>query len=263
MTLKTIDLKVADYMSPRPIAIEISDSLTNAIDLMAEKGIGHIVVEKHGQVNGVFTEREILELLISKKKLEGIQMSKVPLSTFTVVNPETSVIDAARLMILKKTRLIVYDNNKLIGIITATDMVRAFRRTGGNPPLDKVLSSALYTVKDADDVYKAVKIMHDKKVGSVLVTKHKVPYGIFTERDLLVNVLSYGADLKNPIVGYCSHPLITNEYEIKASDVAKIMSENKIKRLFLTKQGKISAIVTARDVVDAFQLSFSDDDLQK
>ena len=261
MTLKTIDLKVADYLTPKPFTIETTDSLSNAIDLMADKGIGNLVVEKNENVKGILTERDILEHLVSKKKLEGTQMIGVPLSTFTVVSPETSVIDAARLMIVRKTRLLVCDDKKMIGIITATDMVRAFRRTSSNPQLDKVISTTLYTVKDADDIFKAVKIMHDKKIGSIIVTKHKEPYGIFTERDLLVNVLSYDADLKNPVVGYCSQPLITAEYGVKGSDAAKIMAENKIKRLILTKQGKVSAIVTARDIVDAFQSSFSGEDL--
>lgn len=252
-----MELKVADYMSPGVVTIQTSDSLTDAIDLMADKGIGNLVVEKNRHVAGIFTEREILEHFVSKKKLEGTKMTGVPLSTFTAVSPESNVIDAARLMITKKTRLLVYDDKKLLGIITATDMVRAFRRTSSNPPLDKIISDTLYTVKDADDISKAVKIMHDKKIGSVIVTKHNDPYGIFTERDLLVNVLSYDADLKNPVVGYCSHPLVTTEYGIRGSDAAKIMAENKIKRLILTKQGKASGIVTARDIVDAFQSSFS------
>jgi predicted transcriptional regulator len=260
MTLKTIDLKVADYMSPGLITIETSDSLTNAIDLMAEKGIGNLVVEKSGHVIGILTEREILEHLVYKRKIEGTMISDVPLSTFTMVGPETSIIDAARLMIARKTRLLVYDEKKLIGIITATDMVRAFRRTSSNPLLDNVISNTLHTVKEDDDIYKAVKMMHDKKIGSVIVAKHHEPYGIFTERDLLVNVLSYDADLKNPVIGYCSYPLVTSEYGIEGSDAARIMAENKIKRLVLTKQGKPFAIVTARDIVDAFQLSFPGED---
>lgn len=261
MTLKTIDLKVADYMSPGLITIQPSDSLSNAIDLMAEKGIGNLVVEKKGRVMGILTEREILEHLVSKRRMEGTLISDVPLRTFTVVSTETSVIDAAGLMITRKTRLLVYDDKKLLGIITATDMVRAFRRTSSNPILEKVVSNNLYTIKDADDIFKAVKMMNDNKIGSVIVTKHNEPYGIFTERDLLVNVLSYDADLKNPVVGYCSHPLVTSEYGIKGSDASRIMAENKIKRLVLTKQGKAYAIVTARDIADAFQSSFAGEDL--
>jgi CBS domain-containing protein len=198
---------------------------------------------------------------VAKKRIEGTQITGMPLSTFTIVSPGTSVIDAAKLMITRKTRLLVYDEKRLIGIITSTDMVRAFRHTNSNPPLEKVISNNLYTVKEDDDIFKAVKIMYEKRIGSVIVTKHKSPYGIFTERDLLVNVLSNDADIKNPVIGYCSYPLVTAEFGIKGSDAAKIMAENKIKRLILTKQGKVSAIVTARDIVDAFQSSFSSEEI--
>lgn len=260
IALKTIELRVSDYMSPGPLTIQQSDSLINAIDLMADKGIGNLVV-KNKHAIGILTEREILEHLVSKKKIGGAKIDNISLSAFTIVSPETSVIDAARIMLRKKTRLLVYEDKKLVGIITATDMVRAFRRTRSNPTLEKVVSNDLYMVKDADDIFKAVKMMHDRKIGSVIVTKHSTPYGIFTERDLLVNVLSYDADLRNPVVGYCSHPLVTTKLGIGGSDAARIMAKNEIKRLILTKNGKVSSIVTARDIVDAFQSSFSDENL--
>jgi len=248
-------------MSPRPITIKTMDTLPNAIDLMADKGIGNLVVEKNRHVVGILTEREILGFIVSKKKLDDTKIEQIPLSLFTIISPDTNVIDAARLMLTRKTRLLVYDEKKFLGIITATDMVRAFRRTSSNPSLEKVISSRLYAVKEEDDVFKAVKMMYEKRIGSVIVTKRGSPYGIFTERDLLVNVLSYGADMKNPVAGYCSIPIVTAKFGIKGGDAARIMAEKKIKRLVLTKQGKVYAIVTARDIVDAFQSSFSSEEL--
>lgn len=261
MSLKIMELKVADYMSPRPFKIEASDSLENAIDLMTFQRIGNLVVEEKRHVTGILTERGILKHLASKKKIEGTLIAGMTLSPFMVVSPETSIIDAAKLMISQKTRLLVREDKKLIGIITATDMVRAFRRTSNNPPLESVITNNLFTVKDSDDIFKAVQVMYEKRIGSVIVTKRKVPYGIFTERDLLVNVLSYNTDLRNPVIGYCTYPLVTAELGIKGGDAAKIMAENEIKRLILTKQGKASAIVTARDIVDAFQFSFYGEEL--
>jgi CBS domain-containing protein len=46
---------------------------------------------------------------------------------------------------------------------------------------------------------------------------------------------------------------------IRGGDAARIMSKNGIKRLALSKGGKLMAIVTARDIVDAFQWSFRTD----
>jgi predicted transcriptional regulator len=255
-----MELKVGDYMSHKPFKIESNDTLTSAIDLMSFQRIGNLVVKEDGHIRGILTEREILGHLASEKMIEGTQITDLPLNTFTVVGPQTNIIDAARFLISQRTRLLVCEDKKLIGILTATDMVRAFRNTSINPKLEKVISNDLFTVKDSDDILKAVRIMNEKKIGSVIVTKHNIPHGIFTERDLLVDVLSYNTNLRNPVIDFCSYPLITAELGIGGGDAAKIMAENEIKRLVLTRDRRAVAIVTARDVVDAFQSSFSSTD---
>ncbi len=163
-------------------------------------------------------------------------------------------------MISQKSRLLVFDDNKkFVGIITATDMVRAFRRTASNPDLNDFVSKKLYSVKYEDAILKACKIMNDKRIGSVLVTKDNQPYGIFTERDLLVNVLLNESDVQNSVGGYCTSPLVTAGAGIKGKDAARIMSKHHIKRSVLTKGKSLFAIVTARDITDAFQWSFRDE----
>lgn len=259
MVLPMLELRTGDYITTALVKVKESEKLINAIDLMAEKKIGHLIIERKGKAVGILTEREILEIVVSKKNISDTVIKTMPLSFYTVVHPDTNVIDAAKLMIKKKTRLLVFRNEKLVGIITATDLMRALRRTKSNPKLAKFVSTTLITVKDSDDISKAVKLMHEKRVGSVIVTKRKSPYGIFTERDLLSNILTKNTDLKNPIVGYCSHPLITAAFGIGAGEAARIMAKNNIKRLVLTRQNKVLAIVTAMDIVDAFQSSLTED----
>ncbi len=260
LALKTLELKVADYMSPKPFVVKDDLSFSDAIQIMADKGIGNLVVEKKRKPIGILTERQILEHLSVHKKITNIKLYDISLSPFDTVSLNTRVIDAAQLMIKEKTRLLVFDAKHLVGIITATDMVRAFRRTSANPDLAKVLSTSLYTVNYDDTILAASKLMYKKRIGSVIVLKNKKPYGIFTERDLLVNVLSNDVETHNPVGGYCTTPLVTSSVGIKGGDVSKVMSKNKIKRLVLTKDKKIHAIVTARDIVEAFTMSFSNED---
>ncbi len=256
MALKTLDLKVADYMSPKPITVTDKSLFSESVQIMAEKGIGNLIVIKNHQPLGILTERQILEHVSTYGKIKKVKVSDIKLSPFYAIDLATRVIDAARLMVTKKSRLIVLDEKRLVGIITATDMVRAFRRTSANPDLSKVASTTIYTVKHDDSVLKAAKLMYKKRIGSVIVMKNDLPYGIFTERDLLVNVLAYDVDMTHHVGGYCSFPLITNPASIRAGDASKLMSKNKIKRLVLTKNKKMYAVVTARDIVDAYQSSF-------
>jgi len=260
LVLEILDLKVADYMSPKPLVVKDDSSLENAIQIMADNGIGNLVVEKNCKPIGILTERQILEHISSHYKIVNVKLGTVKLSPFERVSPNTRVIDAAQLMIKKKTRLLVFDEKHLIGILTASDMVRAFRRTTTNPILVKVQTTGLYTVNYDDTIIVASKLMLKKRIGSVIVLKNKKPYGIFTERDLLVNVLANDVETHNPVGGYCTTPLVKASSGIKGGDASKIMSKNKIKRLVLTILGKYYAIVTARDIVEAFAISFSSDE---
>ena len=123
MVLKTLELKVADYMSPKPLVVKDDSNFSDAIQIMADKKIGNLIVEKRHKPIGILTERQILEHLSKFKKITDIKLKDLNLNSFEVVGLDTRVIDAAQLMIKKKTRLLVLDSNHLIGIITATDMV--------------------------------------------------------------------------------------------------------------------------------------------
>ncbi|MDE1863448.1 MAG: CBS domain-containing protein [Thaumarchaeota archaeon] len=259
MALKTADLLVADYMTPRPFAVKKDTRLQDAVNIMAEHGIGNLVVLQRNRPAGILTERGILDHLVTHKKIQSIPLSKIELNGFTPVNIGFKVIDAAKLMISRKTRLLVFDDNRFVGIITATDLVRAFRRTSINPDLQNVVSRNPYSVDYNSSVLESCGIMKARRIGSVIVSRNGRPYGIFTERDLTVNVLQNGSDIKNPVGGYCTTPLISSEIGIKGRDAAGKMSKNNVKRLVITKAGKIYGIVTSRDVVDAFQQGFSDE----
>ena len=254
MALRPVELKVADYMSPNPISVGANSSFSDAIDIMADKGIGNLVVKVDHVIRGLLTEREILYYIASDKKIVDKLTKDVIVQPFASIALETTVPSAAKMMIVQKARLLVFDNKKLVGIITTSDMLRAFRKTSLNPSLDKVLSSKIYQCSYDDSIVDATRMMHEKRIGSVIVTKNETPYGIFTERDLLVNVLANEVNLKEKVGGYCTSPLVTAKIGTRGNEAANVMASNRIKRLVLTKDNRMAGIVTARDIVDAFQM---------
>ena len=66
-------------------------------------------------------------------------------------------------------------------------------------------------------------------------------------------MLTKNVPLQERLANHSTFPLITAKYGIKGNDVAEIMSKNKIKRLALKKNDVVVAMVTARDVVDAYR----------
>lgn len=94
LALKTLDLKVADYMSPKPLVVKDDSSLADAIAIMADERIGNLVVEKRHKPIGIITERQILEHLSEHKKILSIRLDNIKLSPFDIVGIDTRVIDA-------------------------------------------------------------------------------------------------------------------------------------------------------------------------
>ncbi|ADB57456.1 CBS domain-containing protein [Archaeoglobus profundus] len=99
-------------------------------------------------------------------------------------------------------------------------------------------------------VKEVVRIMGQRKIGSVLVSRNGEIYGIFTERDLVSKVLLEGS-LDDDVGKYTSTPLITVSLDYDLKEATRIMSDMKIKRLVVVEDGKIVGILTASDVVRA------------
>ncbi|AKG91611.1 CBS domain [Geoglobus ahangari] len=99
-------------------------------------------------------------------------------------------------------------------------------------------------------VIDVARIMGEKRIGSVIVTRDGEPYGIFTERDFFSKaVLDDG--LENAVSNYASTPLITVSPDFSVSEASRIMADMKVRRLVVVEEGKVVGIFTASDLVRA------------
>lgn len=111
-----------------------------------------------------------------------------------------------------------------------------------------VMTKNVVMVDYSTKVREVCKIMGEKKIGSVVVTKEGKPFGIFTERDLLSKVLLSGS-LEEEVGKYSSSPLIVVSPDYDVREAAKIMADMKIRRLLVMENGEIRGIFTSSDLV--------------
>ena len=257
------NLDVSEFMSSPVITISSDANLVDAVPVMVQKKIGNLVIVEREDPLGILTEREILYYLSLNNELPRVPIDRVLLQKFIKLSPSSSLTEAAKLMIRRKGRLLVFQSDnpgrdQLIGIITASDIVRGFLRTGKDPALRGVMTTRVYTLRSDKTILAAIKMMYKKRIGSVIIEKENgSPYGIFTERDLLTRVLNVNASMEDKVGDYCSHPLRMARFGIGAKAAGKLMLENGMKRLPLIYRDKVTGIVTARDLVDAFQREMS------
>jgi len=106
--------------------IDSEASVAEAGRVMTAKEIGSILVAKNGEPIGMLTERDILRKVVAAGLDPATTKVSQVMSAPLITIPSTTGLDVAgKKMIDKKIRrLLVTENEKIIGIVTARDMVR-------------------------------------------------------------------------------------------------------------------------------------------
>jgi CBS domain-containing protein len=251
--LQTSLATVKNFMTKHVQTIPQTSTVGEAIEKMAEKNVGSLVVMSGRDPTGILSERDLVSRLTTKgKTAENTIVSEVMSGEIVKFVPSQSIKEAAKTMNSRKNRLLVFEGDHLAGIVTATDIVRAIHEMSYAFSIGKTVMKSVYTMKEETSLKQAVEVMSQLRVGSLIIMKNDEPDGIFTEWDLVRNVLVPHLDLNQPVGGQASRPLITAEEGISGGEAANIMTANHIKRLPLTRDGVIVGIVTARDLVEAF-----------
>lgn len=120
-------MKIHSLMIPDPITITEKASISDAIELMKINSIRHLpVVSKGNRLKGFVTLADLKQGLLPSM-LSDISLSDLMIKNPIVVDPDADIETAARLIYKHKiSGMPVVKNNKLVGIITETDILRAF-----------------------------------------------------------------------------------------------------------------------------------------
>lgn len=196
--LAAVNGSISEIMEENVVTLNEKDSLKDALDIMIKESIGGIpILDGEGRVKSIISERDFVFLIsgIVTGKTIDEYMSK----NIVTAPSDMSVGVAAKSMINNGfRRLPVIRDNVLMGIITASDIMRflgsgdMFNRlvTGNAKEVFEVPISALirrdviFTKSDVD-LGEAASIMLDKNVGSLPVLEESELKGIITERDFV------------------------------------------------------------------------------
>lgn len=245
-----------DFMGKGVVTISQESKVAGAIQAMDGHNIGSVVVLDSLGPCGVFTERDLLSRVLAKgKDPESTVVMEVTSPKFPSITSSLTLEETATAMVEKKSRLMVFEGAELVGMVTPTDLVRVLKGIGTDFSILKVISTRLVTVAPDSHVSAVVRLMEERKTGSVLVSDYGQWTGIFTERDLLKRVLAPKKSLDTAVMDVATSPVITAEPGIFGREVAGIMSIHGFKRLPLALEGEGVGIVTARDVVEAFAMA--------
>ena len=120
-------MKINALMIPDPITITEAASIPDALELMKMNSIRHLpVVGPNSALHGFVTLADLRQGLIPSM-VGDVSLSDLMIQDPITVSPNDDIEIAAQLIYKHKISGIpVVDNGKLVGIITETDILRAF-----------------------------------------------------------------------------------------------------------------------------------------
>ena len=270
------DIAVGQIMSRQVHALSEDANISEALNLMMDHHVNAIVITSNGAVKGILTEGDFLHKVYFTDHSQDLKIKEV-MSTKILTTPiDTSITHALGFMLEHNLRkLPVVRDGKLIGLVTATDIIRTItayfhshpdkKQAHGSasvhthslkslpiPPQDEPLISIIHTMRTHNMGFalttprQAAKgeAIHDHDAG-IITTKdlldeyHKNPHGMSTLKGIHVK----------------RSPLWTIDSSKTVSDALELMNEHHIRRLPLVQNGRIIGLIGQKGVLESIMQS--------
>jgi CBS domain-containing protein len=193
---KAINEPIKLLMTQKVVSVKTSAKISEAMRLMKKHNLGGLpVVDSGNHVRAVITERDIMNMF--SERISGVKVAGLMSRKVVTALPTTTIFEAEKTMTKRGfRRLPIVSENKVVGIITAMDILRFFGsgqvfkhlRSGTiiqvlNTHILEIATKEVTTIKPGADVGQAARTMQEKNIGALPVVEDEKLVGIITERD--------------------------------------------------------------------------------
>jgi len=107
--------------------VRTDDSAHDAVVKMNKFEVGSVIVTNNNRPVGIITSKNILSRIVeSRLDASMVRAKDIMSSPLITLEPDTSIEDAAKLMAKKKIKqLVIMDKDKILGILSTSDIVKA------------------------------------------------------------------------------------------------------------------------------------------
>src|SRR4051794_37395394 len=117
-------MSIADVMPRAPAPLDVMSTAADAALVMAERGIGDVIVRDAEQVCGIVTDRDIVVRAVAENRNPlSVTLGEICSRTMATLSPDDSVDDAIRLMSERALRRVpVVVDGEAVGIVSLGDL---------------------------------------------------------------------------------------------------------------------------------------------
>lgn len=117
-------MRLASLMTRAPFAVQVDAPVQQAAALMADRGIGCVVVLDGTKLAGIVTDRDItVRCVAAGREATSMLVREVMTRNPVAVSPDTSADDALQIMVDRDIgRLCVVEAGEVVGIVSFGDL---------------------------------------------------------------------------------------------------------------------------------------------
>lgn len=131
-------MRVAEFMTRKLYTVEPGDSLEKAKHLMLKHKVRHLPVKKRQKLIGILSQTDVMRLSfgntyaadqeeIDSAMFEAMDVGNVMRENPVIIQSGAQLTDAAEVFLHHEFHALpVIEDDELVGIITTTDVIRAF-----------------------------------------------------------------------------------------------------------------------------------------
>ncbi|MDH3500967.1 MAG: CBS domain-containing protein [Nitrosopumilus sp.] len=265
------------YSSP-VITVQPESSIFETLSKMQKNFVKRIVVVVKNKPVGIITERDVNRFLGEDKtarSTDEIPIKHVMQKNIIMINDGfEDHFDqcAARMKTFKiGSVILVDDSGELIGIVSRTDLVKAYANVfGGKYTVKDFMSKKTVTCRKADSIKFALSLMNKNDVSRLVVTdENGYPIGLITTNTLLIHsdyftkgktrsrdyLLPIDENKKITVNDLLTDELITISEEDDLAAAASLMIKNKVSGIpVIDSKRNLIGVISKTDIVNAFSI---------
>ena len=137
---------IHEIMSKNVVKVNYEISALEISKIMVKRGVSSVgIIDNANKIIGIVTEKDLIREVCAKNILaDTLTAAKMMSSPLITISKNSTINDAAKLMVVKKIKhLAIYENNDIIGIVTTSDLINFLRNKIKSMDLDSNLLDAI------------------------------------------------------------------------------------------------------------------------
>jgi CBS domain-containing protein len=251
--------RLSEILTRNVVNVSPTTSVSEVIQTMHSKNISCIVVVEANKPIGIFTERNVVQVLAERgPDFDGREIRELMSSPVLTANQNVEVHIAYNLLVTHKIRrlVVVDDEGSVVGVITQSNLIEhlGYEYFIEIKKVSQKKKKILFTISKDMTVPQALRGMARESLSCLVIAQDDRPVGILTERDVARLSVDRGDIWKLKVEQVMSSPVHTLSQQTPVHEAAKIMQKKNVRRVVVVDMdGKIVGLITQSDIVKGLE----------